>query len=118
MFNNLEGAVFVIQNDGGPKVAGGSGKGITTGVFRKETGVGMAEFTNGIEFNNSGSVDIQSGTLSIISGGTSTGTFDMAAGAGLILRIWGGGCKLRFRGWVQYIRRRRRSTSWRHLRNH
>ncbi|MBI4528895.1 MAG: FecR domain-containing protein [Deltaproteobacteria bacterium] len=51
------------------------------GTFRK-TGPGTTT-TSSVPFNNSGSVDVQSGTLSLAGGGTSTGSFDVDSGATL-----------------------------------
>ena len=55
------------------------------GTFRK---VGNTIVPLGIPFNNTGTVEVQSGTLALSGGGTSPGRFDVASGA--ILEFAGG----------------------------
>jgi hypothetical protein len=52
------------------------------GTLRKATGLATATFSQGL-FNNTGAVDVLSGTLALGAGGTSTGTFTVGAGATL-----------------------------------
>ena len=85
VINNLSGALFSVTNDqiiyqhccsvGQPFN--------NAGTFRKTTATGTTSVNNG-GFNNSGTVDIQSGTFNPIAGGTSTGVFNATA-AGTIL---------------------------------
>ena len=69
--------------------AGGTGSKIfdNQGTFIKEAPalgvVGETIIGNPIAFNNSGSVQIQAGNLSLQGGGSHTGTFDVAAGTSL-----------------------------------
>lgn len=56
---------------------------MNAGTFRKMTGSGTTTIGNNVPFTNSGAVDVQSGTLSINGGGTSTGSFHAESGATL-----------------------------------
>jgi hypothetical protein len=94
IFNNLLGGLFdcQVQNSGtdgtisgGPPPGGGAIN--NSGTFRKSAGTnGIVfldfEYPPGPDFNNSGLLDIQSGQMQI-SGGTSSGTFNLAPGAEL-----------------------------------
>ena len=80
---NLAGATFDVQGDLYASAAySSSNHGIfdNAGTFRKTSGNGTATFTSNVAFNNSGSVEIQSGTLDV-NRGLSTGTYDIASGA-------------------------------------
>jgi hypothetical protein len=50
------------------------------GTFRKSGGSGESYVNNGIAFNNTGAVEVNSGTLALHGGGSSSGTFTVAAG--------------------------------------
>jgi len=82
-FNNQVGALFNAQNDQ-PFVHefGGAPVFTNAGTFRKSVGTGTTTFS-GVPFNNNNAtIDVQSGTLVLASGGTSTsGTFTVATGA-------------------------------------
>src|SRR5204862_10925 len=78
VWNNLAGGTFLL-----PDSAQVNNSGVTTGGFnnagtvRKTTPSGTATFA--VPFNNTGTVDVQTGTLALTGGGTSTGTFTLAA---------------------------------------
>ncbi len=83
-FLNMNANTF--QNNGSFTVNSGlatNGTGVfeNSGTFTK-LGAGGATFGQ-IEFNNTGSVDIQNGTLTLAEGGTHTGDFMIATGAEL-----------------------------------
>jgi hypothetical protein len=79
IYNNglwLEEADSAFYGDGGADTF------VNSGTFRKTANPsGTTYFLNGVVLNNSGLVDAQSGTIAIQSGGTSSGTFNAAAGA-------------------------------------
>jgi hypothetical protein len=78
VWNNLAGSTFLL-----PDSAQLSNFLITTGAFnnagtvRKTSPSGTA--TIAVPFNNTGTVDVQTGTLALTGGGTSSGTFTLAA---------------------------------------
>ncbi len=80
------GTVFDVQTDA--DFTGSGGASFMTidnaGTFQKSAGAGTTSIGSGYgnAFNNTGTVDVQTGTLSFTGGGTSTGTFD-ATGATL-----------------------------------
>ncbi|MBI3421978.1 MAG: SBBP repeat-containing protein [Acidobacteria bacterium] len=76
VLNNLVGATFDAQNNLN-MLGGGNGTFNNAGLFKKSTGTG----TTGVfvTFNNTGSVQLLSGTLSF-AGGTHTGPFTGSAG--------------------------------------
>ncbi|MFQ5796053.1 MAG: CARDB domain-containing protein, partial [Candidatus Bipolaricaulia bacterium] len=83
VLNNLASGLFDVQND---QVFFFNQKGIISqfnnaGTFRKSAGTGFTDID--IVFNNSGTVDVNSGTLNLKNGGTSSGAFSVAAGATL-----------------------------------
>ena len=63
------------------------------GVFRKSAGAGIS--ATPAVFNNTGTIDVQTGTLSLEGGGTDSGTFTVASGATLQFNggthLWQGG---------------------------
>ena len=82
VINNQAGGIFDAQDNA--SLTGGTGNVFNNfGLFKKSAGTGTT--TIGWTFNNSGTVQVQSGTLSLSAGGTHTGTFDVAAGATLSL---------------------------------
>jgi len=85
IFNNLVNGVFDMQADANFATGSGNpGDFNNAGTFRKSAGAGISTF-NGPRFNNSGRVDVLSGTLRLSTGGTSTGgVFTAAAGASLL----------------------------------
>ncbi len=85
LFNNLVGSTFDDQTDSTIARADGTpGTFANAGTFKKSAGTGTTTFGAAypVAFNNSGVVQVQSGTLSL-AGGTQTGTFDVAAGCTL-----------------------------------
>jgi hypothetical protein len=86
--NNLPSGLFNLQADGGITAAGGGG--FTPifnnlGIFRKSAGNGLSQIAPSFNLLG-GTVDVQSGTLALTGGGTSSnGTFTVSAGATLDL---------------------------------
>ncbi|MBW3541220.1 MAG: PKD domain-containing protein [Planctomycetes bacterium] len=78
---------FEAQNDG---VVSGGGAFHNSGTFVKSSGIGQTQFASStdnaaiVAFNNSGSVEAQSGILTFAGGGTSSGSFHGAPGTLLI----------------------------------
>src|SRR5262245_5484713 len=79
VWNNLAGSVFVLTGTGsignffpGP-LAGFNNAGLV-----RKTGAGASSI--GIAFNSTGTVDVQAGSLTLGAGGTSSGSFTLAAG--------------------------------------
>jgi hypothetical protein len=86
--NNLAGATFDALTDQPlQKTYGTTPTFNNAGTFRKAAGAGttyLGEDVNGeVLFNNSGEVDVLTGTLRFLGGGTSSGSFVVAAGATL-----------------------------------
>src|SRR5208283_5375417 len=79
-FNNLAGSTFDAQADGMIVADNGSPALNNAGTFKKSAGAGTT--TVAIALNNSGIVQVQSGSLSLY-GGTQTGIFDVAASTNL-----------------------------------
>jgi hypothetical protein len=76
VFNNLGTGIFDNQFDGSMFWQGGAPVFNNMGTFRKSAGAGTTAIST-IDFNNSGTVDVLAGTLSLNGGGTSTaGSFD------------------------------------------
>ena len=72
LLNNLPGALYDFQGDG--QITGGSGTINNAGVFRKSAGAGQTTIDSYISFNNTGTVEVDSGTLRF------NGTFEQTAG--------------------------------------
>ena len=83
VITNRAGALFLVQSSAAITGAGG-GRFDNAGTFRK-TSAGTTTINNLVSFNNYGTVEIQSGTLSLVGGGLNDGTMDMAAGTTLNL---------------------------------
>ncbi len=84
VFNNLAGATFDVQNNeffGAYCCSDATFN--NAGTFRKSAGAGTTTINYNIVFNNSGTVDVQSGTLALGGGGTSSSTLNIATGAAL-----------------------------------
>ena len=75
-FNNQAGGVFDIRADRGINSNGGTNLFANAGVVRKSAGTGVS--TVGIPFNNTGTVEMQTGTLDF------GGTYTQTAGATLL----------------------------------
>ena len=88
---NEAGAVYDFQSDGTPFVEGpGGGTIVNAGTIEKTGGTGTTTVSN-VALNNSGTLDVESGTLALLSPETSTGgTFSVATGAVLQLAPAGG----------------------------
>jgi subtilisin-like proprotein convertase family protein len=86
---NLAGATFEAQGDLQLAAQYGTPPFDNSGTFRKTAGSGNTSFT-GVNFNNlaTGTVDVQTGTLFLPSGGTLDGTWTLASGT--LLHLAGG----------------------------
>jgi hypothetical protein len=83
-FNNLAGGTVNIQNNASFAFSSGVNPTFNNqGTVRKSVGTGTTTFTSGIAFNNSGTVDLQTGTLVLAGGGSSSGAFTGAGGTTL-----------------------------------
>src|SRR5262249_7239921 len=85
VWNNLAGSTLLIQSDaafGG--FFGASGTLQNAGVISKQSTVGTTPIN--VALNNTGAVEVLSGTLSLGAGGTSSGSFAVAEGATLQFR--------------------------------
>jgi hypothetical protein len=71
IWNNLAGATFDVRTD--LTLSASSSTFNNAGTFRKSAGSGMAFI--GLAFYNTGTVDVQSGELSLAGGGVSSGQF-------------------------------------------
>jgi hypothetical protein len=76
--NNNAGSTFTARNDQCICPNGGSNAFNNGGAFVKSAGAGETLF--GIEFFNSGSAQVQTGTLTLNGGGSSSGSFDVFSG--------------------------------------
>jgi hypothetical protein len=84
VFNNPAGAVFTVAGDVTINWPDGALSTFNNaGILRKTAGNGTA--TIDMAFNNSGTVEVQSGNLNLSPGGNDTGQFTVAAGARLTL---------------------------------
>lgn len=83
VIHNLPGATFEIRNDADIYDIGGAAqvRFDNDGTFQKLTGADVASVN--FQFNNSGTVEVQSGQLVLNGGGTSTGDFLVGSGATL-----------------------------------
>jgi hypothetical protein len=87
VINNLEGGLWVCQND--TPFAFRNDDGFAThpfnnyGTFRKDGGSGQTSFDSFGPFHNFGRVEVKTGTLIMAGGGTSSGVFEVADGAHL-----------------------------------
>ena len=83
VFNNLSGGVFDAQSDAFiDQDLGAAATFNNAGTLKKSGGTGTTTFEP--VFNNTGSVQVQSGTLNLtVGGGTSSGSFDAALGTTL-----------------------------------
>jgi hypothetical protein len=89
VLNNLPGAVFDYEGSGiGTLNTPGTHSLNNEGVFRKSSNSGNAVV--GVSFNNSGTVEVHSGSLSILGPGTHTGAFQVDTGATLEFGYFGG----------------------------
>ena len=85
VISNRAGALFHAQNDASLFNQGGAVRFDNAGTFRKSASIGTTTLGTSVTFNNSGSVDLQTGTLALQGGGTNTGTLAVSAGTTLNL---------------------------------
>src|SRR5437867_9856041 len=84
VLDNLAGATFTVEND----QSAGAVTVHNAGTLTKRGGTGTTTLGS---LANSGTVEVQSGRLSTVSGGSSTGPFTVGAGAAEGGRAWGRG---------------------------
>lgn len=82
---NRVGALFHFQNASFLGGAIANGRFDNAGTFRKSANAGTSTISSGMSFNNTGSVEIQAGTLALSGGGTHTGSFDVPVGTAVDL---------------------------------
>jgi len=87
VITNRGGALFRDENVTAASLGGGiaAGRFDNVGAFRKTTGAGTTTVAAGLSFNNSGTVEIQTGTLNLAGGGTHSGSVTVPAGTALNL---------------------------------
>jgi hypothetical protein len=83
VITNRAGALFSARNPTSIAFAGGSSRLDNAGTFRNSASAGTTTIQSGISFNNSGTVEIQGGTLALGGGGFNTGTITVPAGSTL-----------------------------------
>ena len=83
--NNQAGAVYDLQGDGQitPTSICGGGTINNAGLFRKSAGSGTSSVDPLIAFNNTGTVEVDSGTLALGSGFSTNGHYEFANGGQL-----------------------------------
>ncbi len=87
VLNNQSGSLFDLTSDNTLSWSAGTAGTINnSGTFRKSAGTGTSSIDD--PFNNTGTVEVQTGTVVMSSGGTSTGVFDVSSGA--LLNYTGG----------------------------
>lgn len=79
VFDNQIGGTLDLKGDFSVLLGGAGARFDNAGLFVKSAGTGIA--TLPVAFNNSGKVDVQSGTLRLSGGGSHNGSFSAAAGA-------------------------------------
>ena len=85
VLTNRAGALVDVQNAAAFVANVGSSRIENAGTFRKSGSTGTTTVPSGVSFNNSGTVEIQTGTLSLGGGGAHSGSFNVPAGTALIL---------------------------------
>jgi hypothetical protein len=88
IITNRAGALFHVQNAAILGAGIANGRFDNAGIFRKSSNTGTSIFSFGLALNNYGAVEIQTGTLDLAGGGTSSGSFDVPDGT--VLRFSGG----------------------------
>jgi RHS repeat-associated protein len=85
VFSNKAGATFNTNFDGLIEHRGGAGSTfVNEGTFTKSGGTGSTVFSDNIGFFNSGTINVNSGTLEIRNGGgTHSGTVNISAGCAM-----------------------------------
>ncbi len=85
MINNQSGSLFDVTSDADLRYNDFSQLTFNNaGTFRKSAGAGVTDVIN-IVFNNTGAVELQTGQVRVIGGGTSSGSTSLAAGTRLIV---------------------------------
>jgi hypothetical protein len=85
VITNRPGAIIELQSGGAVVSSTASNRIDNAGSFRKLLNTGTTTIPAPVVFNNSGPVEILGGTLNLAGGGTNTGSFSVAEGAGLNL---------------------------------
>jgi hypothetical protein len=81
---NQSGQAFTNTFDGNLQITlSGTGGLNNEGTFTKSGGTGVTNFGGGVFLNNTGIVNVNSGTLALTGGGTSTGTWNVGSGTTL-----------------------------------
>ena len=88
VITNRPGAVFHALAAGSITGSGGTSRFDNAGTFRRTAAGGSTTISAIVTFNNSGQVDIETGTLQLAGGGSANGAFNALAGA---LVEWTGG---------------------------
>src|SRR5262249_55949680 len=86
--NNYSGGLFAIQGNATWDVCCSGGAVVINnqaGAIVTKTSTGTTTISNGIAFNNVGTLNANAGILSLAGGGTGGGTFNIASGATLDL---------------------------------
>jgi len=86
VLNNQAGAVFDIGTDSSFDTPQFSSPGTINNAGTLQKSAGSGTTTLGMDFDNTGTVDVQSGELRLVSGGTSSGDWKIAADARLDIR--------------------------------
>ncbi|AFY28282.1 Calx-beta domain-containing protein [Cyanobium gracile] len=95
--NNIAGATFIASGNGATSIAasnfsagdnGSDALFTNAGTFRKTGSNDTSTTTVDVTFNNTGTVDVDTGILDLRNGGTHSGNFDVAAGT--VLGFGGG----------------------------
>ncbi len=86
VITNRAGAIFEAQTATGLNYVSNPGSRFdNAGTFRKSFNLGTITVFPGLLFNNSGIVEVQTGTLTLFGGGTHSGSFNVPAGTTLNL---------------------------------
>jgi len=81
LFDNPKGSTFNVQGDATIGDGSDTGTFSNEGTFRKTLTTGTTPLD--VQFNNTGTTSVQSGTLALAGGGTSSGSFAASSGADL-----------------------------------
>jgi autotransporter-associated beta strand protein len=83
VLSNTPSGTFDCAGDGTMQNGPGTNQVLNAGLFRKTEGTGVTQIN--VPFFNTGTVDVQSGTLNLNNGGTNFGTITVPAGSTLSL---------------------------------
>ncbi len=81
IITNRAGALFLVQNAAVINFVSGACRIDNAGTFRKSANAGTTTIASGVGFNNSGTVEIQTGTLLCNGSFTNNGAVNLSAGA-------------------------------------